>query len=324
MSSQVLQPQIRQPKIGILTGPTASGKTGLAIEFASALEAGSSPIEIINADSLLVYRGMNIGTAKPSREELAAIPHHLIDVRDPDQPYNAGDFVADVDAVIREIRSRGARPLIVGGTGFYLKALLYGLWESPRSTPELRQEIETLSSDSLYEALFKSDEVSALRIGKNDRYRLVRATELIRLTGKTPTQLEAEQADRPADPRFELWLIDREAGELDARIAARTQAMLKEGLVEECKTLVERFPGAAPLSSIGYAQVLAYFDGRKPEGRKVRPGLDGLADEITLATRQLVKRQRTWFRGQAEGRWFKMDRERGALQSEFDRIYRTG
>ncbi len=314
-----------QPKIGILTGPTASGKTGLAIEFAdAATKSGGAPIEIINADSLLVYREMTIGTAKPSREELAAVPHHLIDIRNPDQPYNAGDFVTDVEKTIQEIQARGARPLIVGGTGFYLKAMLYGLWESPRSTPALRQEIETISSDELYQTLMKVDEASALRIGKNDRYRLVRAEELRRLTGKTPSQFEAEQEERPADPRFELWLIDREGAELDARIEKRTHAMLKDGLIDECKALVSKFPGAPPLSSIGYAQVLAHFEDRKPEGRKLRPGIDGLADEITLATRQLVKRQRTWFRGQAEARWFKMDRERAALQSEFDRIYLSG
>jgi len=307
--------------IGIITGPTASGKTAFALEMAAAARDATSPIEIINADSLLVYRGMNIGTAKPTPEELTRVRHHLIDVRDPDQAYNAGDFVRDVEATIAEIRSRGARPLIVGGTGFYLKALIYGMWEQAKSDPALRAELEREDNPTLYRSLLARDEKAALRIGVNDRYRLIRAHELLRLTGKTPSELEAETEQRPADPRFALWIIDRDPADLERRIELRTRAMLTDGLLEEFRSLETRYPGAPPLSSVGYAEVREHLAGRVPAGRKIRAGLAGLEDEIRLATRQLVKRQRTWFRGQTEGQWFKLDAEREALQRAFRAIY---
>lgn len=304
--------------IAILTGPTATGKTAFALELASQVPE----IEIVNADSLLVYRQMNIGTAKPSAEELARVPHHLIDILNPDEPYAAGDFVRDVHTKILEIQSRGHRPLIVGGTGFYLKALLFGLWPSPKSDPELRAELEARPMAELYAELEKHDPQSAYRIGPNDRYRLARAIEHIRLSGKTPSELQASQPTEP-DPRFELLIVDRPSAELEARIAKRTNAMLAAGLLDEVARLREQYPGARPLSSVGYAEACAYLDGTPPAGRKIRPGLPGLQDEIQLATRQLVKRQRTWFRGQSgpRAKWFELDREGDALRSALRGIY---
>lgn len=307
-------------RVGILTGPTATGKTDLALRLCE--EHGS--VEIINADSLVVYREMNIGTAKPSAEDLARVPHHLVDIRNPDQPYNAGDFVREVGAAIDRIHSRGKRALITGGTGFYLKALIYGLWEDSRSAPEVRKELEKIDSPTLYRELEARDPESAHRIGVNDRYRLLRSHELLRVTGKTPSQLEAESATKPADPRFELWIVDRDPAELESRIAERTQAMLKLGLIEETQALRARYPGAPALSSVGYAQVQAYLDGVVPTGRKLKPGIDGLADEIILATRQLVKRQRTWFRGQHDGQWFTLSDDtesESPIQAAFKAIY---
>jgi tRNA dimethylallyltransferase len=224
----------------VLTGPTAAGKTALALEIARSLPGR---LEIVNADSMLVYQGMDIGTAKPSRAELEEIPHHLIDIRRPDQPFTAGEFVRETHAAIQDI-------------------------EAP----------------------------SASRIGRTDRYRLIRALELIELSGKTPTQLQSE-LPVTADPRLELWVLDRAPSELEARIQLRCVQMLRDGLIGETQRVAAAYPGARSLGAVGYKEVCAYLEGVLPEGRKIPTGEAGLKQEIELATRQLVKRQRTWFRG---------------------------
>ena len=305
------------PRVGILTGTTASGKTQLALKLAS--ERGG--IEIVNADSMLVYRGMDIGTAKPTAEERARIPHHLIDIRDFDETFTAGDFVRAATSAITDIHARGKRALVVGGTGFYLKALTRGLWEGPPTNEEVRGRLENLDSEDLHEKLRARDSMSALRIGPADRYRLIRALEIIEVSGETPTELQARLELRPPLEQFVLWIVDRPSAELEQRIATRAQAMLEQGLLDEVSSLREKSPGARPLSAVGYAQICDYLDGRKPEGRTVRPGLPGLRDEIELATRQLVKRQRTWFRGQHDSPMLTMDRDREELIRRFDEVY---
>lgn len=309
-----------EPTIGILTGPTATGKTTLALRLAG--RHGS--IEIINADSLLIYSGMNIGTAKPPAGERAAVPHHLIDIRQPHEPFTAGDFRRAASDAITEILSRGKRPLIVGGSGFYLKALLHGLWNAPKATPEVRRRIEAIPSAELYRILESRDAAAARRIGGNDRYRLVRAVELLELSGKTPEELQAERPRLP-DPRFELWVLDRPSEELQLRITARTRAMIGGGWIEETRELLQRYPERdnrpRVLESVGYAQVIDFLEGRSRPGRKVQPGIAGLLDEIDLATRQLVKKQRTWFRGEARARWFHLDDELTKLEARWDAIY---
>lgn len=306
----------------IVTGVTASGKTAVALEYAR--EHGN--LEIVNADSLLVYRGMDIGTAKPTKAELAEIPHHLIDLRNPDESFTAGDYVREVSRAIDEIHARGKRALIVGGTGFYLKALLYGLWEAPAADAEVRARLEKEENRTLYQRLFALDEEAALKIGGNDRYRLIRALETIELSGNLPSALEAKQKARPKDPRFVLLITDRENDELFTRISARTEEMLAQGLLEETKQLAHAYPGARPLASVGYAESIDYLEGRKPLGRQLKPGLPGLVDEINLSTRQLVKRQRTWFRGQflerKDAELFTLDRERDLLLGRLRDLYR--
>jgi tRNA dimethylallyltransferase len=303
-------------KVAILSGPTAAGKTRLALDLAK----GHPGLELVNADSLLVYRGMDIGTAKPSLEDRAAVPHHLIDVRNPDEAFTAGDFVREAEAAIAAIHARKGRAMIIGGTGFYLKALLYGLWATPPSNPTIRARIERSTSRELYDALYKRDEKSALRIGVNDRYRLVRAWEILELSGKSPSELETASPKDP-DPRFELLVIDRADEELDSRIKTRTAAMLEEGLVEEVKKIRTAYPGARSLGSVGYAEVCGYLDGRKPDGRNPRPGLEGLIDEINLSTRQLIKRQRTWFRSEKSTHPYTLDKDRCALEKRLEEIY---
>ncbi len=299
------------PVVPILSGPTASGKTALALEVAEKFGG----IELINADSLCIYRDMDIGTAKPTREERSRVPHHLIDIRSPDEEFTAGDFVREVNRAIDSIYQRGKKALIVGGTGFYLKALRFGLWDAPPADPTLRKELEALPLTELHRELAEKDPASAHRIGPSDLYRLVRAVEIVRLSGKTPTELQAQAPTEPS-PHFPLWVIDRSPDELDARILLRSEALLRAGLLEETRSLSERFPGARPLKSVGYAECVLHLSGKVPEGRTIAPGISGLRDEITLATRQLARRQRKWFRNQKPEKRFQLDRDHSALLQE--------
>ena len=317
------------PLVGILTGPTASGKTQLALQWAAELSNIETDIEIINADSLLVYRGLDIRTAKPTPAQLNLLPHHLIDLLDPSEAFTAGDFCRAAHAAIADIHRRGKRALIIGGTGFYLKALLFGLWEAnlPIQNAELKAQLQLCSNPSLYEELCQKDLPSAERIGPHDRYRLIRAIEICRLSGKSLTELQASLPKSP-DPQFRLWIIDRETSELHARIQLRTQEMLNHGVIEEFKTMNSRYPESRALMAVGYAQINAYLKEIPPVGRNLKPGIEGLSEEIQLATRQLVKRQRTWFKGQckpsnnAHGfRLFKLDAEMDLLKAEFQKIY---
>lgn len=307
-------------KTVILTGPTASGKTSLAHELLS----GRSDTEIINADSINIYRFLDIGSAKPTSQERQSIPHHLLDIRDPDQLYNAGEFVRDIKSTMGEIHSRQKKALIVGGTGFYLKALLFGLWGGDTSMttadPAIRIELEKMNNDTLFNNLSSMDPASAKRIGQNDRYRLIRALEITKSTGKTPSELEAAMPDDP-DPLFELWIIDRSSEELQQHIERRTNKMLEDGLIDEVRTIRQKFPNCRPLSSVGYAQVCVHLDHKSPKGRKVPMGIQGLISEINLATKQLVKRQRTWFKGQKYAKQFILDRDKDTLIKDFHEIY---
>jgi tRNA dimethylallyltransferase len=304
---------------GILTGPTATGKTSLALDLVQKYPG----IEIINADSLLVYREMDIGTAKPAKQDLLKIPHHLISIKNPDETFTAGDFVRGVEEAIADIEKRNKKALIVGGTGFYLKALLYGLWEGVRSDPKLRAELEKIDNESLYKELFGIDEESALRIGVNDRYRLLRFMEVIRLTGKTPTQLqdELQKKDQKIKSKYRLWIIDRSEEEMSGRIEARVRAMLDAGLIDEVEMLRNKYPNSRALHAVGYRQVGDFLDGVVPEGRKPEPGLEGLFSEIVLATRQLLKKQRTWFKSEKSGTRFLLDQDYSKLLEEFKKVY---
>ena len=302
---------LAHPVVPILSGPTASGKTALALEAAEKFGG----IELINADSLCIYRGMDIGTAKPTREERSRIPHHLIDIRNPSEEFTAGDFIREVKSAVESIHARGKRALIVGGTGFYLKALRFGLWDAPPAEPKLRKELEALPLSELHRELSEKDPASAQRIGLSDLYRLVRAVEILRLSGKTPTELQAQAPSEPSRS-FPLWVIDRTAEELDARILLRAEGLLRAGLLEETRALLEQFPGARPLKSVGYAECVLYLSGQTPSGRTVAPGEAGLRDEITLGTRQLARRQRKWFRNQKPEKRFQLDQDHSALLQE--------
>ncbi len=279
----------RLPEIVLLSGPTAVGKSAVALEVARECRA-----EIVNGDSLQVYRYLDIGTAKPDLEERSLVPHHLFDILDPDQPFNATDFQVRADAVIAEIGSRGRLPLVVGGTGLYLRALLFGLCPMPDIDAGVRAELEGRlareGSESLHVELARYDAPMAARLAPRDRTRVLRALETILSTGKSLAYFQDQH--RFLNPRYRFLhiFLDLEREQLYQRINQRVEVMLEKGLVDEVKGLLEKGFDAdlKPLKSIGYRQINDYLAGRIPLGQAVA--------DIKQATRRYAKRQLTWFR----------------------------
>jgi tRNA dimethylallyltransferase len=279
-----------KPAAYALLGPTASGKSRLALDLASRL-----PIEIVSVDSAQVYRGLDIGTAKPSLEERRRVRHHLIDLLDPDERYSAGRFRSDAIAAVGDILGRGRIPLLVGGTMLYYRALAAGLDPLPQADRAVRAEIERDAArrgwPALHAELAKVDAKSAARIMPGDAHRIQRALEVWRLTGKP---LSEQQTSRPGVLPFALRsfaLVPQDRAALHRRIAERFDAMLAAGLVDEMKALKNRYALDADLPSmlaVGYRQVWEHLEGSY--------GLAELREKGIAATRQLAKRQLTWLR----------------------------
>jgi len=275
-------------KIVIISGPTATGKTATALSLAAAFDA-----EIINADSMQVYRYLDIGTAKPSRDEQRQVSHHLLDMVEPDDFYHAGRFQTDADAVIADLCSRRKLPLIVGGTGLYVKSLLYGLCELPEIPPEIHQqvqnELEKYGIESLYARLRKHDPVVAGRLAPRDRARITRALEVYLATGSSINSFqEQHRFSRPKYSFLYLYLAC-ERTILRQRIADRVQQMMDHGFLAEVRGLLARgfSPELKPLQSIGYRQLILHLQGVL--------SLDEALRLIVRDTRRYAKRQQTWF-----------------------------
>jgi tRNA dimethylallyltransferase len=277
-----------------LAGPTGCGKTAAALAIAEVL-----PVEIISVDSALVYRGMDIGTAKPSAAEQAAVPHHLIDILDPLDSYSAAEFVRDAKRLAAEISARGRLPLLVGGTMLYFKALFDGLSALPQADAELRAAIDAEAAQrgwpAMHAELASLDPATAARLAPNDSQRIQRALEVIRLTGQPLSALHAASRDEGVDwPLFSLEPSDR--GWLHARLAQRFEQMLADGLVEEVKALRARGDLSLALPSmrcVGYRQTWEALDANH---------FQDLPERGIAATRQLAKRQVTWLRGMPQRR----------------------
>lgn len=299
----------------VLTGPTAVGKTGLAIELAELLN-----LEIINADSVCFYREFNIGSAKPSPRERARVPHHLIDIASPDENYTAASFLRDAFSILDEIHSRGKRALITGGSGFFLKALRFGLWDAPPTSAEFRSLVANEETESLFFRLRTLDPEHATKIGGHDRYRIIRALEILSLSGKKPSALEAQMSPTP-HPSFPVFVLDRNRDELSRRIEDRARGMLAEGFIDEVLRIREKHPDSKMLGSVGYRQVIDFLDQKKPSGRKLREGEAGLLDEMVLAHRQLAKQQRTWFKNIGSDAEFLLDRDQDLLKEKVIKLY---
>ena len=288
------------PTALFILGPTASGKTALALALAQ-----QRPIEIISVDSALVYRGMDIGTAKPSRAEQAICPHHLIDLIEPTEAYSAAQFAADAQRLIHEIHARERLPVLVGGTMLYVKALLEPLTELPESNTQIRAQIDAQAADlgwpAMHTQLAQIDPVTAARIEPNDAQRINRALEIFRISGKPMAQWLAEDTtthELSFKPIL-TSLIPEPRAILHERINQRFVTMLNEGFLDEMRTLRARGDlhlGLPSMRCVGYRQAWEHLDGAY--------GYDELIEKGQAATRQLAKRQMTWIRGMSQIRVF--------------------
>ncbi len=300
-----------------LMGPTASGKTDLAISLRQHL-----PVELISVDSALVYRGMDIGSAKPSAEEQALAPHRLIDIRDPAEPYSVADFLADVEREIAAIHAQGKIPLLVGGTMLYFRALLDGLAEMPAADAEVRAQIEREAEEfgwpHIHAQLAQVDPETAAEIHPNHSQRLSRALEVYRVSSKTMAQLRHLQRQPSEQQSFcdrfnvcQIAIAPRDRSILHQRIAIRFEKMLTSGLIDEVKGLYARgdlHSDLPAIRAVGYRQVWDYLDGRLDYSEMTERGI--------IATRQLAKRQLTWLRGwsttsNSELHWLYTETEQG-------------
>ena len=272
-------------------GPTASGKTELAISLVK-----NSACEIISVDSAMIYRGMDIGTAKPSADELLAAPHHLIDIRNPDESYSVAEFCNDANSLINDIHARNKIPLLVGGTIMYFQALQFGLSELPAANEQLRSEMNNIGGQQgwhvLHQKLAQVDPESAAKIHQNDAQRIQRALEVFELTG---VKLSTHHADshpvRSDISIINIGLFPQDRSQLHKNIEHRFDIMLTSGVIEELKTLRHHWPLSSQMSSmrcIGYRQLWKYLENEI--------SLEEMRDQAVAATRQLAKRQLTWLR----------------------------
>ena len=280
------------PRVLVVAGATASGKSELAVEIAEAIGG-----EIVGADSRQVFRYMDVGTAKPSHEQRSRVPHHVVDVVDPDQNYDVAAWRSAAMTALADIHARGRSALVCGGTGLYLRSLTRGLFAGPPADAELRARLESEEAEHpgvLHARLRELDPASARRIHANDALRLVRALEVHATTGRPLSAWLGEHglSEKPFDTLTLEINVDRES--LRERIAARSRAMVEEGIIEELSSLHARgFPSSArAFDAIGYRQAEQCLAGNLAR--------DNLAEAIHVATVQYAKRQRTWLRGQAE------------------------
>jgi tRNA dimethylallyltransferase len=296
----------RRPPAVFLMGPTASGKTALAVALAERF-----PLAVISVDSALVYRGLDVGSAKPDAATLARVPHALIDIRDPAESYSAAEFRADALAEMERVTASGRIPLLVGGTGLYFRALAQGLSPLPAANAGLRarlvEEADRDGWEALHRRLAQLDPEAARRIRTGDRQRIQRALEVIELSGR---QLSEQQQGRAARPPFRILKLVVDAGPRDGlhrRIEQRLTMMLEQGFVDEVRALMARgdlHPGLPAIRAVGYRQAWQHLSGDYDAEECFRRAL--------YATRQLAKRQLTWLRAEFDARWLPPDADRHA------------
>jgi len=286
----------------VLTGPTGAGKS----EWAERL-ATEAPVEIVSVDSALVYRGLDIGSAKPSMQLRERIAHHLIDICDPAESYSAGRFVADATSAIRAVHGRGRVPLLVGGTMLYLRALLHGLAPLPQGSEELRRQIDERAARegwaALHAELTRLDPVAAVRINSSDSQRIQRALEVCYVTGRPISELQRDTVSPLAGYTVRAWaLAPGDRAVLHARLERRFHSMLKAGFLDEVRRLRERGDLQArhpSMRAVGYRQLWAHLAGEYDLAEATRRGIS--------ATRQLAKRQLTWMRSEQSLQWIDPD-----------------
>jgi len=285
----------------LLAGPTAVGKSEVALLLAERVNG-----EIISVDSMQVYRGLDIGTAKPSPADRARVLHHLIDVVDLTEPFDAAKFCELAKKAVAEIQSRGRVPILCGGTGLYFKAFLEGLGEAPSADAKLRAELEATSLPVLLQELAERDPVTYERIDRKNPRRVIRAVEVLRLTGKPFSEQRARWSETASQPPFVIrdssWCfgLSRSLADLRQRIDARVDAMFTRGLVAETEQLLKRglAENSTAMQALGYRQAVEYLRGER--------SLAGTIELVRIRTRQFAKRQMTWFRRQLNLKWVEL------------------
>lgn len=303
----------RKKRVIVISGPTCCGKSALAMQMARDMDG-----EIVSADSMQIYRGMDIGTAKPSKEEMLLVPHHLIDIRDISESFNVVDFYFEARQACRNILERGNVPIVVGGSGFYLHSFLYGPPSGPPSVPELRASLEAemdkLGSEVMFQRLFDLDPQYAKTITKNDRQKIVRALEIITLTNKKVSKISWKGRRKPQNYDFRCWFLHRPREEMYKRIHARCDQMLERGFLEEVRLLETQGlrQNQSACQSIGYKQALEFLAGPGSEKDYLM-----FVNAFKQATRNYAKRQFTWFKKEPIFQWIDVDMHDTEIVYEF-------
>ena len=288
---------MNKPKVIVICGPTASGKTALSIELAKKING-----EIISSDSMQIYKDMNIGTAKPTIEEMQGIKHYLVDFVTPDKRYSVADFKRDAESAIKEILNRGKIPIVVGGTGLYVDSLIFGIeYQDIKLDEEYRKELEEIASqdgglERLYNRAKKIDSLAIEKISSNDKKRIIRILEIYKATGKTKTEQEQESRKNGVKYDYKVFAINIEREKLYDRINKRVDIMIQQGLIEEVKKLLQKyneFPTA--MQGLGYKEVVEYLENKCTK--------EEMIEKIKMETRRYAKRQITWFKKNKQTIW---------------------
>ena len=291
-----------KPIVTVICGPTASGKTALSIELAKKVNG-----EIVSADSMQIYKDMNIGTAKPTTKEMENMKHYLIDFVLPSERYSVADFKKDATYAIEEILKKGKMPIVVGGTGLYIDSLIYGIeYNEMQVDLEYRKKLETIAQEKgieyLYNLAKKIDEKAMQKISINDKKRIFRVLEIYKSTGKTKTQLELESRQKEVKYDFKLFAINMDRNILYDRINKRVDVMISNGLIDEVKNLIDKYnkiPTA--MQGLGYKEVVEYFNGKYSK--------EDMIEKIKMESRRYAKRQLTWFRRNKNIKWLDASKE---------------
>lgn len=285
-----------KPKIIVICGPTASGKTSLSIELAKKISG-----EIISADSMQIYKDMNIGTAKPTIEEMQGIKHYLLDFVSPDERYSVADYTKDAKKAIEEILKKGKTPIIVGGTGLYIDSLIYGIeYQEIQFDEKYRKELEIKADQNglqeLFEEAKKIDPKAVEKISPNDKKRILRILEIYNATGKTKTEQNIESRQKEVEYDYHVYALNWDRQVLYDRINKRVDIMIQNGLIQEVKNILKKynkFPTA--MQGLGYKEVVAYLNGEYTE--------EEMIEKIKMESRRYAKRQLTWFRKNKQTIW---------------------
>ena len=285
-----------KPKVIVICGPTASGKTALSIELAKKING-----EIVSADSMQIYKDMNIGTAKPTQEEMQGIQHYLLNYVSPDVRYSVAQYKQDAKKAIKEILSKGKIPIIVGGTGLYVDSLIYEIeYNDIKIDENYRKELEKIAEEQGLETLYKMaleiDSFAMQKISPNDQKRIMRVLEIYKATGKTKTEQEIESRKNPVEYDYKIFAINWDRETLYQRINKRVDIMIEQGLIEEVKNILskyKKFPTA--MQGLGYKEVVDYLNGLYTK--------EEMVEKIKMETRRYAKRQLTWFRKNKQTIW---------------------